>query len=274
MRAIFIKSQQYCGQGADFCGSCCQNGLCSSAPAPTPTQRPESSVEPSLQPAAKATSICTTSFTIETYDSIDADIATLKEDISDDEARAHFLGGIVRLAAHDFMDYNPTLNIPMGPDGCFDTAHPNNAGLETIWCDDCDLTELHREKYSHISRADFWVACANAVIRQTSVGNALDLIETYRWGRIDAVSCSGSGERLPTPSGCTRVERVFLDNMGLSWRDTVALLGAHTLGRGSRDVSSTLFVSATFLTVLCLKYPASSFRVIMALGKTATKMLR
>lgn len=241
LHAQLIDTRQFCGNGADYCGSCCQNGPCLIALGPAPTQRPESSVKPSLQPTAKATttSACTTSFTIETYDSIDADIAMLKESITDDEARAHFLGGIVRLAAHDFMDFNPTLSVPMGSDGCFDTAHPNNAGLETIWCDDCNLSLLHRAKYSHISRADFWVASANAIIRQTSVGNALDLIDTFRWGRIDAASCSGSGDRLPTPARCRRVERVFLDNMGLSWRDTVALLGAHTLGRGSRAVSST-----------------------------------
>jgi len=141
------------------------------------------------------------------------------------------------LAAHDFMDYDPDSNTPMGPDGCFDADHSNNAGLETIWCSNCELTMLHREKYSHISRADYWVAVANAVIRLTSVDNALDMRNTFRWGRRDRMQCRGSGERLPIPSGCEESEAVFLERMGLEWRDVVALMGAHTLGRGDRDFS-------------------------------------
>ncbi len=151
----------------------------------------------------------------------------------------------MRLAAHDFMDLDPRSGTPMGPDGCFDPDHPNNAGLETVWCDECDLTLLHVRKYSHISRADFWVASANAIIHQTSVNNAVDLRKTFLWGRRDRDECRGSGVRLPTPARCDQVERVLLERIDLSWREAVALLGAQTLGRGDRDVSyrdSTCFV--------------------------------
>jgi hypothetical protein len=192
---------------------------------------PVSSLRPSRKP-------CTRSFSVAMYNSIEVDIATLMSSIEDDEDQAHFLGGIVRLAAHDIMDYNPSLSPRMGPDGCFDPDHPNNAGLDTVWCEDCVLTLLHGHKYSHISRADFWVASANAVIHLTSVDNALDMRETFRWGRKDRDSCIGSGQRLPRPSGCQQVEAVFLTRMGLSWREAVALLGAHTLGRGDREVRS------------------------------------
>jgi hypothetical protein len=148
----------------------------------------------------------------------------------------------VRLAAHDFMDYDRRAadRNRMGPDGCFDKGHPSNVGLDTIWCPDCPLKRMYVERYSHLSRADFWIAAANAVIRQTSIGNALDLRGTFRWGREDASSCSGSGDRLPTASGCDEVEGVFLDRMGLRWTDAVALLGAHTLGRASDEVREEL----------------------------------
>ena len=99
---------------------------------------------------------CITSFTVSTYESIEEDISALMNSIADDESRAHFIGGIVRLVAHDFMDYDPTSSTRMGQDGCFDFEHPNNAGLETIWCDRCELTLLRSRKYSHISRADFF----------------------------------------------------------------------------------------------------------------------
>lgn len=197
--------------------------------------------EESATPAATSTNnaeLCTTTFTIATYDAIDADIYELRSriDSSDEPRAAHFVGGIVRLAAHDFMDYDPSHREAMGSDGCYDATHPNNAGLQSIWCPSCELTMLHETKYAHISRADFWIAAANAVIRQTSNNNKLDLIDTFRWGRRDLNFCTGSGSRLPTPARCTGVEDVF-GRMGLSWRDTVALLGAHTLGRGSRNFS-------------------------------------
>jgi len=145
----------------------------------------------------------------------------------------------VRLAAHDFMDFdqNDARN-PMGPDGCFDADHPGNAGLpQDIWCSTCILTLLYQEKYSYLSRADFWIASANAIIRQTSVDNALDLRDTFLWGREDVDSCPGQGDRLPTPTGCGSIEHIMMRNMGLSWKDIVALLGAHTLGRGHNEFS-------------------------------------
>ena len=164
-------------------------------------------------------------FPVDTYNSIDNDIAKIKNGISDSKARSHFLGGIVRLAAHDFMDYNPHRSSPMGPDGCFEADHPANNGLDTIWCSTCSLTLLYVEKYSRlVSRADFWIAAANAVIRQTSVGHSLDLKQTFLWGRKDADSCQGSGSRLPTTAGCDQSEKVFLTRMGVEWRDVVALM--------------------------------------------------
>lgn len=180
----------------------------------------------------------TSCFSVEMYDSIDEDIAAIKNNIRSDQERSHFLGGIVRLAAHDFMDYDHNdPSDPMGPDGCYDPNHPSNAGLDTIWCTECKLRELYRDKYPHLSRADFWIAAANAVIRQTSISNSLDLRETFVWGRKDLSVCRGSGLRLPQSTGCDEVEDVFLERMGLTWTDAVALLGAHTLGRGDRRFS-------------------------------------
>ncbi|KAL7480887.1 hypothetical protein ACHAW6_008801 [Cyclotella cf. meneghiniana] len=184
-------------------------------------------------------SITTRCFSNSTYESIDDDIAKLKKFIRDDVTRSHFLGGIVRLAAHDFMDFDrrDRLN-PMGPDGCFDESNPSNKGLpESVWCKSCLLRRLYEERYNFLSRADFWIASANAVIRQTSESNALNLRETFRWGRKDKPSCRGSADRLPDSQSCKDVESAFLTRMGLEWKDAVALLGAHSLGRGSADFS-------------------------------------
>mmetsp|Transcript_36903 Transcript_36903/g.89013 ORF Transcript_36903/g.89013 Transcript_36903/m.89013 type:complete len:445 (-) Transcript_36903:225-1559(-) len=208
---------------------------------PRPDRRPRPNRPPSRpasttnnRPPDRNSSPCVSH---DMYDSIDSDIAAIKDSMNDSRDRAHFLGGIVRLAAHDFLDFDRRARDRMGPDGCFDPNHSSNGGLETIWCRDCVLRRLYVNKYSRISRADFWIAAANAVIRQTSIDGALDLRDTFSWGRRDRDHCRGSGERLPEASGCDEVEEVFLRNMGLDWGEAVALLGAHTLGRGDNRFS-------------------------------------
>ena len=134
------------------------------------------------------------------------------------------------------VDISSRNNI-QGSDGCIDWNHVINIGLEEIWCDGCPLKDLYDTKYNHLSRADFWIASSNAVIRHTSIDGALDLRHTFVWGRVDTIECQGSGDRLPGTSGCGETERVLIQNMGLSWEDTVALLGAHSLGGGSKDRS-------------------------------------
>ena len=78
---------------------------------------------------------------------------------------------------------------------------------------------------------DFWVASANAIIHDTSIQQSLEL--PLRLGRVDSDICDNQGSRLPLATGCSEVENTFLNKMGISWTDAVALLGAHTLGRGS-----------------------------------------
>ena len=211
----------------------------------TTTLRPSSDItpfptskQPTQSPSQHPTNLTNTCFTTSVYDSIDADIAELKLTITDNTARSHFLGGIVRLAAHDFLDYDRRSSRRYGPDGCYDADHEANRGLpESVWCETCLLRVLYENKYNFLSRADFWIASSNAVIRQTSINNSLDLKEQFTWGRIDRDSCEGSGDRLPVPSGCNEVEDAFMNRMGLEWKDAVALMGAHSLGRGNALVS-------------------------------------
>jgi len=161
------------------------------------------------------------------------DIAVLGNAVTSSEERGHFWGGIVRLAAHDFMDFDQ--NAPQetigGSDGCVDFAAADNAGLERVWCDDgCPIKDLYDTSYSFMSRADFWVAAANAAIKASSP-TGLQL--PFRWGRIDRELCPESSSRLPAPSGCSQIQSTFIDRMGLTWTDAAALMGAHTLGGGS-----------------------------------------
>eukprot|EP00586_Coscinodiscus_wailesii_P015166 CAMPEP_0172511598 /NCGR_PEP_ID=MMETSP1066-20121228/237604_1 /TAXON_ID=671091 /ORGANISM="Coscinodiscus wailesii, Strain CCMP2513" /LENGTH=963 /DNA_ID=CAMNT_0013291045 /DNA_START=206 /DNA_END=3094 /DNA_ORIENTATION=- len=177
-----------------------------------------------------------TCWTIDAYYELHDLIEQESSDIGDVGERGHFLGGIVRLAAHDFMDYDRRSVLePGGSDGCLDLNHTANAGLSDIWCDDeieCPLKKIYDSHYSFSSVADFWVAAATSVIELTSSG---ELSLPFRFGRRDASSCGESSNRLPEATGCSEVEETFLNAMGLGWEDAVALIGAHTLGRG--DVS-------------------------------------
>ena len=114
-----------------------------------------------------------------TYYEIDSQIEKIAFSIESVEDRVHFYGGIVRLAAHDFMDYDRNSDIPFGSDGCIDWDHEVNTGLESIWCVSCPLTKLYHKKYSYISKADFWVMSGNAVLRQLSKDQSFDLANTF-----------------------------------------------------------------------------------------------
>ena len=196
-------------------------------------------------------------FTTDMYDEIDRDIWMIQNSIANTRQRGSFLGGLLRLVAHDAMDYDPFTSNPMGVDGCFDPNHPNNRGLESIWSDRSQLKQLYELKYSHISRADFWVASANAAVRQTSIGHQLNMKNNFRWGRTDTDTCTSQGDRLPSTRGCSETEDVFIRRMGMTWENAVSLMGAHTLGHGNARNSGhqgTWSDSALSATVFDKKY--------------------
>eukprot|EP00521_Asterionellopsis_glacialis_P011026 CAMPEP_0195307960 /NCGR_PEP_ID=MMETSP0707-20130614/37980_1 /TAXON_ID=33640 /ORGANISM="Asterionellopsis glacialis, Strain CCMP134" /LENGTH=639 /DNA_ID=CAMNT_0040372215 /DNA_START=87 /DNA_END=2007 /DNA_ORIENTATION=+ len=173
------------------------------------------------------------------YDSIISAVADHGNGLANNAEKAHFFGGIVRLAAHDFMDIDIHEGNG-GSDGCIDFTNGENAGLEDLWCDGCFLTNLYEETYLPlgVSKADFWVAIANGAIKATSRNQSLDL--PFQWGRNDHDNCTPETvgtHRLPASTGCQQVQDTFITRMGLSWRDAVALMGAHTLGRASLDAS-------------------------------------
>eukprot|EP00547_Thalassionema_nitzschioides_P009132 CAMPEP_0194227992 /NCGR_PEP_ID=MMETSP0156-20130528/43139_1 /TAXON_ID=33649 /ORGANISM="Thalassionema nitzschioides, Strain L26-B" /LENGTH=1501 /DNA_ID=CAMNT_0038960493 /DNA_START=21 /DNA_END=4526 /DNA_ORIENTATION=- len=207
---------------------------------PTPFA-PSSVPSLSLAPSSSA-SPTQSSVTLENFQNLRNSLDTMVNSIANAGDRGHFIGGIVRLAAHDFMDFHQdadTLGQEFGgSDGCIDFDNPANAGLSRLWCDDpvaCPFKALFDTVYSNImSRADFWVASATAVI-QNAATSPIDL--PFRYGRVDAVSCPNSSPRIPEPTGCDAVEDAFINRMGLTWTESVALLGAHTLGGGFAEFS-------------------------------------
>ncbi|KAJ1458706.1 heme peroxidase [Pelagophyceae sp. CCMP2097] len=165
------------------------------------------------------------------YEQVQADVAALAEDSGDP---GKFMGGIVRLCAHDFMDYKAGAWPRGGPKGCVQFDDDENAGLSDIWADGTALKDLYDADYAPlgVTIADFWVAAANGAIAHSSGGI---LVPSFVWGRADAAECKYNALRLPGAHSCSEVERVFIENMRFTWRQATALMGAHTIGHASSN---------------------------------------
>lgn len=151
------------------------------------------------------------------------------------------MGGLVRLAFHDATGGSGRV------DGCIDVAEPANAGLEPI------VSQLHEAWLPFadvISFADTVVVAGNLAIRVASTAaaggggggghvgppesNGGPLQLAFRFGRPDTTtpfSCDDVG-RLPgsTFSWATS-QQFFAARFGLTVTETVALFGAHSVGR-------------------------------------------
>merc|ERR1719223_1135296 len=163
--------------------------------------------------------------------------------------QADWAGCVLRMAGHDFMDFADGFG---GSDGCTNMLEPDNAGLDPCLASGefgFSLKDIYLKFCGQISLADFVVIAGEAVMtftRKAAVTHALEqdqmdpssstanlnFSKHFRWGRTtlaDAV-CKQSFEMiLPNPEkGCSEVERVFVDNLGLSWSGSVALMGVNS----------------------------------------------
>jgi len=159
--------------------------------------------------------------------------------------QADWAGCVLRMTGHDLMDYKDDFG---GTDACLDMGHDDNGGLA-----ECLVRGEHGQSlqmsYEHfcdqVSLADFLVIAAEAVMdatRKEARGGSSDMqfANRFKFGRETktAETCRQRKHALPNPTkGCDDLKTVFEDNLGLSRRHTVALLGVHTLGRAHRDFS-------------------------------------
>lgn len=161
--------------------------------------------------------------------------------------QADFAGCVLRIAGHDFMDFQPGSG--GGSDGCLDFTDGDNAGLAPCMFQGefgISVGEAWSDFCSQVSLADFFVIAAEAVMTFTR-DNALDdglhsgtvpFKENFRYGRTTVESCSFSHGRLPNPeNGCAANDQVFRQHMGLTWGETAALMAVHSLGRAKIENS-------------------------------------
>ena len=137
------------------------------------------------------------------------------------------IAGTVRLAFHDCVGDEHC-------DGCIEYTNPDNAGLKEIAAPiDALYNEFHKGK---ISRADFYALAAVVALNRSTVDvkdKYLGLTQ-FKVGRKD---CSKSPiedkpTKLPKATfGFKDTFKFFKNEFGFNVPQTVALLGAHTLGR-------------------------------------------
>jgi len=153
--------------------------------------------------------------------------------------RSDWAGCILRLGAHDFMDYSHQAG---GSDGCIALLDADNAGLidclagtETM----AGLRDAYDDFCSRISLADFIVIGAEAVMnitRQNVLNDQpnrkqVDFRSKFKYGRVTNSKCESAIGKMPDAErGCDAVNDTLISNMGLTWKQSAALMGAHTLG--------------------------------------------
>jgi hypothetical protein len=162
---------------------------------------------------------------------IDVSAGTQTKDQAN-EARAEVIAGAIQLAFHDAGTWDPTKTNKGGMDGCACELKEANKGLDYIK----GILEPVYEKYSSLlSRADFWAIVGNAAVKAAVPAADAPLEVGFKYGRAD-VDCDACtlavADRLPNEDfSADHVMEVFRDRMGFTQTETVALMGAHSLGK-------------------------------------------
>jgi len=154
--------------------------------------------------------------------------------------RGSTLPTAVRLAFHDCVG---------GCDGCLNVNNPDNAGLSDL-VDSLDTVYTTNGYDSVLSRADFWALAGVYAVDKTIELNNDDCDEddcavpdsglVFQWGRTDCDTAPHTDVDVHLPSALlnhSSVVTFFANEFGFDENETVALLGAHTLGRASSDNS-------------------------------------
>lgn len=148
------------------------------------------------------------------------------------EERADVIAGAIQLAFHDAGTWDPSKTNKGGMDGCACDLKEANKGLDYIK----ELLAPVYDKYkSKLSLADFWTICGNAAVKASVPAENAPVEVGFKYGRkdVDCTKCTlAVADRLPNENfSADHVMEVFRDRMGFSQTETVALMGAHSLGK-------------------------------------------
>jgi len=160
--------------------------------------------------------------------------------------RSNVFACVLRLAGHDFMDFDG--QTAGGSDGCMDLTVEDNDPNKHLLCLEGirpSLIDVYLQFQFQVSFADFVVIAAETVMAESSNDPTLGqrFKANFQWGRITAMTCPSvkrniGNQPLPDPGrACAANEETFIKNLGLTWAETAALMGVHTLGGAHLDRS-------------------------------------
>jgi hypothetical protein len=148
------------------------------------------------------------------------------------------------------MDYSGDINGGHGgADGCVTFLDPDNAGLADCFTGSprvVGLAEKYEDFCTKISFADFVVIAAESVMNVTRENvlklhpdrQAVDFRSKFKFGRETKAKCSDSLGKMPdAEEGCLAVRDTLVTRLGLTWDQSAALMGAHTIGGAAPDNS-------------------------------------
>ena len=184
--------------------------------------------------------------TFEDYEKAKVDLLNLIESVKRGKDLP-MIAGTVRLAFHDCIGKDNC-------DGCIDHNHKGNAGLKIV---SDRLDGLYDASYKgKISRADFYALAAVVALTRSTADAPVKYLgmKNFKVGRQDCSTSPHQVQSVDPPDGVDGTEktfRFFKDEFGLSVREAVALLGAHTLGRCRLENTGFVgtFVDENFSTV-------------------------
>mmetsp|Transcript_13912 Transcript_13912/g.19921 ORF Transcript_13912/g.19921 Transcript_13912/m.19921 type:complete len:572 (+) Transcript_13912:114-1829(+) len=187
-------------------------------PTQAPTTQPPTTENPTPAPVSSSVS----KFVTEAK----SDIASL---ISSDPSLAP---KFVRMGFHDCVG---------GCDGCIDLNDPDNKGLDIpINALDSIVQKYTIDQTTGLTRSDiFALAALTAADVSQGTVNRVDFPFTW-FGRVDCQgdATSGPQRQMPSPDLTTSgILDYFNTNFGFDEQETVALMGAHTLGSAHRSFS-------------------------------------
>uniref|UniRef100_A0A7M5XFW7 Plant heme peroxidase family profile domain-containing protein n=2 Tax=Clytia hemisphaerica TaxID=252671 RepID=A0A7M5XFW7_9CNID len=170
-----------------------------------------------------------------------------KEPIGDDDPptkfRHPFRAGFVRLAFHDCVHGSGYTT--KACDGCINHANPENAGLKR-YTDELDAAyaDVSNGVATSMTNADFYtlagvVALDEAAEPGATIPQQFNGLEILKFGRKDPDDCATEVDdeddflspHIGRFQGNNGIEKFFDRRFGFSLQDSVAILGAHTLGK-------------------------------------------